>query len=182
MSQYSSVEPYHGLDNEPVYNMKAVVEATGIPAATLRAWERRYGALSPGRTDSGYRLYSARDIAMLRWLKARGDEGMSISQAINLLAHRRPLDTAASEERSVESHGPREAREILLNALVRYDEAAADRALEEAFAVYGLESTTEHVLTPAMSQLGDMWHTGRTTHRGRALCQQLLAAQDRRHH
>ena len=75
-------------DNRPIYNIKAVTEATGLPAATLRAWERRYGALSPGRTQSGYRLYSARDIAVLRWLKARIDEGVSISQAITLLNHR----------------------------------------------------------------------------------------------
>jgi DNA-binding transcriptional MerR regulator len=143
--------------------MKAVVEATGISAATLRAWERRYGALSPGRTESGYRLYSGRDIAVLRWLKARVDEGMSISQAINLLAHRRPLELAPAHNLADHSHGPRDARELLLAALVRFDEAAADRVLEEAFAIYGLESATEQLLTPAMIQLGDMWHEGRTS-------------------
>jgi len=163
VSQYSAVEAYQDLDNEPVYNMKAVVEATGISAATLRAWERRYSVLSPGRTESGYRLYSARDIAMLRWLKARVDEGMSISQAINLRTHRRPLETVAAERRGPESHGPREARERLLTALVQYDEATAERALEESFAVYGLESVTEQILAPAMIQLGDMWHAGQAS-------------------
>ncbi len=118
---------------------------------------------SPGRTDSGYRLYSASDIATLRWLRARVDEGMSISQAINLFAHRRPADSGPSERRSSESGGPREAREHLLDALIRYDEAAADQALEEAFAIYGLESTAEQVLTPAMMQVGDLWHEGRMT-------------------
>ncbi len=164
MNQYPAVEPYQELDNEPVYNMKAVVEATGISAATLRAWERRYGALSPGRTESGYRLYSARDIAMLRWLRARVDEGMSISQAINLLVHRRTHDVNSGAERhNNETTGPREARGLLLAALLRYDEATADRALEEAFAVYGLESATERILTPAMIEIGEMWHQGRTT-------------------
>ncbi|MGE5602651.1 MAG: MerR family transcriptional regulator [Nitrososphaerales archaeon] len=163
MSQYSAIEPHQDLDSEPIYNMKAVVEATGISAAALRAWERRYGALSPGRTDSGYRLYSARDIALLRWLKARVDEGMSISQAINLLTHRRPLEPAPVQRSGEQSHGPQQAREALLGALVRYDETAADRILEEAFAIYGLESTTEQVLAPAMIQLGDMWHAGRTS-------------------
>lgn len=163
MSPYAALEAYLDLDNEPVYNMKAVVEATGISAATLRAWERRYGALSPGRTHSGYRLYSARDIALLRWLKARVDEGVNISQAITLLAHRRPLDPVPTESRHGESRGPRDARDALLSALVQYDERGADRLLEEAFAVYGLESATEQILTPAMIQLGDMWHQGRTS-------------------
>ncbi len=33
---------------EPLYNIKAVVQKTGIPADTVRAWERRYGIPSPG--------------------------------------------------------------------------------------------------------------------------------------
>lgn len=164
MSQNLAFEPYQGLDNEPIYNMKAVVEATGITAATLRAWERRYGAFSPGRTDSGYRLYSARDIAILRWLKARVDEGMSISQAISLLTHRKPLAAPVpAEDHGSETRGPRGAREALLSALLRYDESVADRVLEEAFAVYGLEGATERILTPAMAQIGDMWHDGRAS-------------------
>ena len=71
----------------PLYNTKAVVQQTGIPAPTLRAWERRYTFLSPGRADNSYRLYSERDIAIIRWLKARVDAGMSISQAIALFRH-----------------------------------------------------------------------------------------------
>ena len=128
MSQYSgSVEPYQDLDNEPVYNMKAVVEATGISAATLRAWERRYGALSPGRTDSGYRLYSARDIAVLRWLKARVDEGMSISQAISLLTHqpaRRAATRSRTERAARVAAVPARHASTCWHALIRYDEAA----------------------------------------------------------
>ena len=71
----------------PLYNTKAVVQQTGIPAPTLRAWERRYTFLLPGRADNSYRRYSERDIAVIRWLKERVDSGMSISQAIALFRH-----------------------------------------------------------------------------------------------
>jgi MerR family transcriptional regulator, light-induced transcriptional regulator len=71
----------------PLFNTKAVVQQTGVPAPTLRAWERRYTILSPHRTNNAYRLYSERDIARIRWLKARVDAGMTISQAIALLHH-----------------------------------------------------------------------------------------------
>lgn len=71
----------------PLYNTKAVVQQTGIPAPTLRAWERRYTFLSPRRADNSYRRYSERDIVVIRWLKARIDSGMSISQAIALFRH-----------------------------------------------------------------------------------------------
>src|SRR5207237_5339118 len=79
-----------GLENYadvPLFNTKAVVQQTGIAAPTLRAWERRYTILSPERAQNDYRLYSERDIAILRWLKERVDAGMSISQAIALFLH-----------------------------------------------------------------------------------------------
>lgn len=71
----------------PLFNTKAVVQKTGIAAPTLRAWERRYTILSPERAHNDYRLYSERDIAIIRWLKDRVDAGMSISQAIALFRH-----------------------------------------------------------------------------------------------
>lgn len=71
----------------PLFNTKAVVQQTGVPAPTLRAWERRYTFLLPGRADNSYRRYSERDIVVIRWLKERIDSGMSISQAIALFRH-----------------------------------------------------------------------------------------------
>lgn len=159
-------ETYDERDDRPIYNIKAVSEATGLPAATLRAWERRYGALSPGRTASGYRLYSSRDIVILKWLKARVDEGMSISQAIHLMTLQRPHETASAADvvhHSKPLQAPRESRDALLSALIRYDEGLADRVLEEAFAVYGVELVAESLLAPAMVRMGDMWHAGRVS-------------------
>ncbi len=72
----------------PMFNTKAVVQQTGVPAPTLRAWERRYTLLSPERAGNTYRLYTERDIVMIRWLKERVDGGMSISQAIALFRHK----------------------------------------------------------------------------------------------
>ncbi len=87
--------PLAAYSDEPVYNMKAVTQRTGIPAATLRAWERRYKVLEPGRTEGNYRLYSDRDIAILIWLKAQLDAGLSISRAVALLERLR-ADMAVS--------------------------------------------------------------------------------------
>jgi DNA-binding transcriptional MerR regulator len=71
----------------PLYNTKAVVQQTGVQAATLRAWERRYELLAPQRAGNAYRLYSERDVATIRWLKSRVDGGMAISQAVALFHH-----------------------------------------------------------------------------------------------
>ncbi len=73
--------------NTPVFNTKAVALQTGVSAPTLRAWERRYALLSPERADNTYRLYSERDIHLIRWLKDRVDAGIAISQAVVLFRH-----------------------------------------------------------------------------------------------
>src|SRR5690349_4447837 len=73
--------------DQPVFNTKAVVQQTGVPAPTLRAWERRYSLLRPERANNTYRLYSERDIALIHWLKECIDGGMSISHAVALFRH-----------------------------------------------------------------------------------------------
>lgn len=83
--EFPTLEQYSDL---PMFNTKAVVQQTSVPAPTLRAWERRYKLLSPERANNDYRLYSERDIVMIRWLKERVDKGMSISQAVALFRHK----------------------------------------------------------------------------------------------
>ena len=169
MGQLNSVGVRPDLDGQPVYNIKAVVAATGLPAATLRAWERRYRALSPTRNGKGYRLYTGQDIAVLRWLKARTDEGMSISQAIELMAQRQkpaaPQPTASHSAPPVEAHGQGilANRQALLEALARFDEAEADRVISEAYAMYGPEAVGEHLIAPVLVQVGERWHRGKVT-------------------
>jgi methanogenic corrinoid protein MtbC1 len=72
------------LHTEPVYNTRAVVQRTGVPADTIRAWERRYHFPSPCRTESNQRLYCERDIAVICWLRDQTRAGMSISHAVSL--------------------------------------------------------------------------------------------------
>src|SRR5438270_2726476 len=101
-NQWPDLEHYAAT---PLFNTKAVVQQTGVPAPTLRAWERRYDILSPERANNDYRLYSERDIATIHWLKERVDEGMSISQAIALFRHMKEEYQRLIEERSPSATG-----------------------------------------------------------------------------
>ncbi len=68
----------------PQYPMRVVVRRTGLNASLLRAWERRYGAVEPGRSDGGQRLYSEDDIRKLTLLREAVDSGHNISQVAEL--------------------------------------------------------------------------------------------------
>ncbi len=86
--QPPSLEAYA---DTPLLNTKGVVHQTGVPAPTLRAWERRYGILAPRRGENDYRLYSERDMMTIIWLRERVETGLTISQAIALLRSLDPM-------------------------------------------------------------------------------------------
>src|SRR3954453_1865430 len=69
----------------PLYNTAAVVQRTGVPATTFRAWERRYGAPKPRRDARDQRLYSERDIQTIRWFSEQTSHGVAISRAVAML-------------------------------------------------------------------------------------------------
>ena len=84
--------------DKPIYNLKVVLRETGIKADVLRAWERRYGLPMPQRSPGGHRLYSERDIAIIKWLITRQNEGLSISSAVELFREKEVLSQDPLEE------------------------------------------------------------------------------------
>ncbi len=159
---------FSGFDETPIYTIKTAVQRTGIGPDTLRAWERRYGALRPNRTDAGYRLYSQRDIAMLQWLKSQLENGISISKAMEMLQAGARLDEdrrpAQSEPRPAnDCHGPGQLSRELIEVLLEFDEAKAETILSRAFAVHSVDTVTEAIISPILTNLGHRWQQGQVT-------------------
>src|SRR6478672_6000386 len=59
-----------------------LAQRVGISTDVLRAWERRYGLLTPQRTQAGYRLYSSDDVRLVRRVVALRDQGLGAGQAV----------------------------------------------------------------------------------------------------
>lgn len=153
------------FSNEPVFNVKAIAHQTGVAAATLRAWERRYGVPTPPRTDSGYRLYSARDVAMVRWLKSQIENGMSISQAVQLLKAVESQSPNGNQAipKNIQSALPSSFQRLhddIVIAAPEFDENRIERALNEAFSLFPVEDVCLKIIQPVLITLGDRWHTG----------------------
>jgi DNA-binding transcriptional MerR regulator len=58
----------------------------GIPVATIRTWEDRYGLVVPERNASGHRLYRRDQVEQLKFVRASIAAGMSAADAHRLLA------------------------------------------------------------------------------------------------
>lgn len=86
------MKPIKGTLPDDVYRIGAVARLTGIPADTLRIWERRYQLVEPQRTEKGGRLYTQDDVTRLTMIKTLVDQGHAISTVA-------ALDSAALRER-----------------------------------------------------------------------------------
>ena len=143
--------------DRPTYNTAAVEQQTGLRPATFRAWERRYGFPKPRRLPGNQRLYSDQDVAAIKWLQRRTDQGLAISHAIRLLRDRLSAGPAPVVQPAAGRPTAALARD-LEHALTQFDSGRAERILTEAFALYPVEEVCLRVVQPALVEIGERWH------------------------
>lgn len=169
----------------PSYNMKVVVQETGLKPDTLRAWERRYGIPNPHRTSGGHRLYSQHQLDMLKWIIRRQDEGMSISHVIELWQQlvakgEDPLLMDAQEPLApptshfeLSGNALDDLRMGWLNACLNFDEYEAQQILSLAFAQFPIETVCHELLQKNLNRIGQMWYEGEATVQQEHFCSAL---------
>lgn len=74
------------LERAPQFSIGQLARRTGIPVRTIRFWSDA-GVLPPsGRTESGYRLYDAEDVARLELVRTLRDLGVGLEAVQQLLS------------------------------------------------------------------------------------------------
>jgi DNA-binding transcriptional MerR regulator len=136
------------------YRIQTVAEMTGVPAATLRAWERRYGIPAPERSSSAYRLFSDHDVASIRKLKELCDGGMAPAEAARLVVRVEEGNTP------VEGDPFERACEAIVRAIVEFDSEELEQAVRGAMFLGSATTVYNRVLAPTMRTVGDRWHEG----------------------
>jgi MerR family transcriptional regulator, light-induced transcriptional regulator len=152
--------------SERLFSIKQASAETGIPAVTLRAWEARHRIVAPGRAGGNYRVYTARDISLLRWAKRRVDAGTPIRLVAAEAKHLRRLGTIPDAPRSAPEGGkptggdPSAFADILYRALIAHREQVAEKCLGEALTAFDLDALCLDVMTPCLWRIGDAWERG----------------------
>jgi methanogenic corrinoid protein MtbC1 len=121
--------------------------------------------VGPSRSAGNYRLYSERDVALLRWLKHEVDGGTPIRQASIELKRRLAAGDWPPLLPSLRaSGGPappvKGTVRALFRALVEADERRTRSILRQAGAQYDLDTLCLGVLTPCLVEIGEAWHRG----------------------
>jgi methanogenic corrinoid protein MtbC1 len=154
--------------DEPKYSIKTVSLQTGIRAVTLRAWERRHEILTPQRAENRYRMYSERDVAILRWIKSRLENDISISRVVNELheLQRKGIWPEALPGLPVmksEMKAPLPAGQyvkLLFEGLIHHDEISIGKLIQEIQSSYDIRTICVDIFTPCLVDIGDAWYHG----------------------
>ena len=151
--------------------IRVAARRTGLTPHVIRAWEKRYGAVSPKRTETQRRLYSQEDLDRLSLLRRGTLAGRSIGQIAKLPTEelRRLVeeDEAAQRAYGDAPEPPRrgnvsrqKALEGLLGAVRELDTQRFQRELDAAAISLNRSELISKVVVPVMHAIGDGWRDG----------------------
>ena len=138
------------------YRIHAVAELTGVPEATLRAWERRYAVPTPLRTPSGYRLYSHKDVELVKRMRELCGGGMAPVDAAKVVT-----ENARAQPTPLPTNDPFTAVSTrIVEATRRMDPDGIEAEVRIALTLADAATVVEQVFCPALQEIGHAWELG----------------------
>jgi DNA-binding transcriptional MerR regulator len=157
------------LQSDASFSMRVVARLTGLPADTIRVWERRYQVVAPTRTDGNTRRYSADDVRRLTLLREATDLGHRIgdvaylgeSALVRLINQDNIASLTAPEGsplRPADTYC--RVRQDYLEAIRRFDVRQASDLLARSATLLSASDFIYKVALPILKEAGDCWAAG----------------------
>lgn len=141
------------------YSVAQVENLTGIKAHTLRIWERRYGFLSPMRTDTNIRYYSDEQLKKLLNIGILTRHGYRISKIDKMSDEELNLIVSEILERPTDdSHDDIHALTI---CMLEFDEDKFEKIFNQQIMRRGLVTSLLDVIYPFLNHVGVLWGTNK---------------------
>lgn len=154
--------------SRPRHPIRVVADRTGLTPSTLRAWERRYAVVDPGRSEGGQRLYSDDDVDRLLLLRRVTEAGRAISSVSELST--RQLEGMAAEDKAAlavrpgtDTNGGEPSRNRLddaLSAVEDLDPSRLEQVLRREVVLLGGERFLDELVAPLLREIGTRWRGG----------------------
>lgn len=169
----------------PRHPIRVVAHRTGLTAATIRAWERRYRAVEPARSEGGQRLYSDLDIDRLNTLRALTEMGRSIGSVASLPPE--AAESLLSEDLEATRPGEGDPSSAAAESwvdeayrlVIAMDTEGLERTLWRAFLALGARTFLSQVAAPLLRRVGSAWQDGRVSpgqeHMGSGVLERVLS-------
>lgn len=130
---------------------------TGINVHSIRAWEKRYHALTPHRTEGNTRYYNSDQLRRLLNIASLMDSEHKISELCSF------PDSKLHElvGQTLEATSTWVQDELLVSQMVAsalsFDEELFNRIFTRSVIAHGMEGTYLKVIYPTLNRLGMMW-------------------------
>lgn len=139
--------------------LSSVVKRIGINENTLRAWERRYKAITPMRDENGRRAYSSQEVERIKLLWALVKEGYAIGKIANLPLSKLKKELAATlspEVNALELPASKseEYQQSMLKALEKFDLEQLNLILKKARFEISTKDIVMKLIWPLLKKVG----------------------------
>jgi MerR family transcriptional regulator, light-induced transcriptional regulator len=157
-------------NNTKKFNIQIAAQMSGLSTHTIRAWEKRYQALTPARNDNGRRLYGPEEIDRLIMLSQLTQMGTSIGQIAGLTdpelkeAYDKLLKTSGQKASGMmmkKSLNLQETKNKLLNAVGNYQVDLISQLLSEAKIALDPKVFALDILDPLIQEVKRRKDTGK---------------------
>jgi len=137
-----------------IYSISDLAELTGVKTHTLRVWEKRYGLLTPQRTDTNIRYYLDKDLKVLKLVLNLYNHGVRISRIAEMtpeeMEQESQLVTAVDEDDEAK----------ILHCLSNLDVTGMESILDQNIRQKGFEATLLSLILPLMDKMELLWLSG----------------------
>ena len=140
------------------YSIKDLENFCGIKAHTIRMWEKRYGILTPERSDSNIRHYTEEELKKLITISILNRNGMKISKIAQLSDSELLREVLKSGSGDDGGDGSFKPGELIMSAL-RFSEEEFREKLIQFIREKGLTDAYLQVFHPLMQKARALWLT-----------------------
>ncbi|WP_051311167.1 MerR family transcriptional regulator [Zooshikella ganghwensis] len=142
-------------NTEGLIPIREVSRLTGVNAVTLRAWERRYGLITPYRTAKGHRLYDQEHVTQIKSILEWINRGVAVSKVKALLANVNNTKSQTAPGSNVDNW--QIAQTQFINAVKTFNDDKLDDIYNQALAIYPIDIVSENLIKPVIIQLKKNW-------------------------
>lgn len=153
------------LSKSAALGIEVVAQRSGLSQHLIRMWERRYGAVTPFRTESNRRLYSEADVHRLGLLNLAVQAGHRIGDVAAVSTGKleqlvEKLSVGRPESSPIPTPAYSADVEKAVEAIVRYDADTLETLLSRAEVDLGSARMLESFVLPLLETLGQQWKDG----------------------
>ncbi|WP_341902762.1 MerR family transcriptional regulator [Fluviicola taffensis] len=138
------------------YKIRDLEILTGIKAHTIRMWEKRYGLLTPQRTDTHIRTYSDEELLVLLNVSLLNKKGYKISRIADM-----SIEEIFATSKSMQDHAETDTSiEQFIVSVLQLDEQLFQLTFQELSHTKSLSLIFTEYIIPFLQRIGVMWLVG----------------------